>query len=123
MPEARYHPEAAAVDAPGRWHEGHASYPGRAAVLPAVLPLLRGIGMGHQKSAEAIVVGNTGRRRAEHETPDGRWAFEGDRRRRKTGLRCSVPALRVAAGSRESRIGCVKHHGRFAGIQTGGEEG
>ena len=33
-PEARYHPEGAAVDAPGIWHEGHASYPGRSASLP-----------------------------------------------------------------------------------------
>jgi len=33
-PEARYHPEDAAVDAAGIWHEGRASYPGRSAVLP-----------------------------------------------------------------------------------------
>jgi len=33
-PEARYHPEGAAVDATGIWHEGHASYPGRSAILP-----------------------------------------------------------------------------------------
>jgi hypothetical protein len=42
-PEARYHPEGAAVDAPGVWHEGHASYPGRSVVPPpatGVLPQL-----------------------------------------------------------------------------------
>lgn len=59
--EARYHPEGAGVDAPGGWHEGHASYPGRSAVLPlatGVPPALRGGGMGRQKSAEAVVVAN-----------------------------------------------------------------
>jgi len=57
-PEARYHPEGAAVDATGVWHEGHARYPGRSAVLPlatGVLPALRGVGTGRQKSAEAVV--------------------------------------------------------------------
>jgi hypothetical protein len=33
-PEALCHPEGAGVDATGIWHEGHASYPGRSAVLP-----------------------------------------------------------------------------------------
>ena len=37
-PEAQYHPEGAAVDATGIWHEGHASYPGRSAVLPSNAP-------------------------------------------------------------------------------------
>ena len=32
-----------------------------------VLPASRGVGMGWQKSAEAIRVGITGRKRAEHE--------------------------------------------------------
>ena len=61
-PEAPYHPEGAAVDATGTRHEGHASYPGRSAVLPStlawvtgVLPALRGVGMGRQKSAETVV--------------------------------------------------------------------
>ncbi len=44
-PEAQYHSEDAAVDATGRWHEGHASYPGKSIVLPnpfgeRVLPAL-----------------------------------------------------------------------------------
>ena len=62
MPEAQYHPEGAAVDATGIWHEGHASYPGRSVVLPpatGVLPASRGVGTGRQKSAEAVVVGPT----------------------------------------------------------------
>jgi RNA-directed DNA polymerase len=62
-PEARYHPEGAAVDATGIWHEGHASYPGRSANLPlatGVLPASRGAGMGWQKSAEAVVAGPIG---------------------------------------------------------------
>ena len=59
-PEARYHPEGAAVDATGIWHEGHASYPGRSVVLPpvtGVLLALRDAGMGLQKTAEAVVAG------------------------------------------------------------------
>src|SRR6266849_6103672 len=62
-PEAQCHPEGAAVDATGLWHEGRAHYPGRSAALPpatGVLPALRGVGMGRQKSAEAVVVGPTG---------------------------------------------------------------
>ena len=39
-PEAQYHPEDAAVDAPGIWHEGHASYPGRSVVLPPATGVL-----------------------------------------------------------------------------------
>ena len=61
-PEAQYHPEGAAVDAPGLWHEGHASYPGRSVVLPpatGVLPALRGVGTGRQKTADAVVAGST----------------------------------------------------------------
>lgn len=61
-PEARYHPEDAAVDATGIWHEGHATDPGRSVVLPpatGVLPASQGVGMGRQKSAEAVVVGST----------------------------------------------------------------
>jgi len=56
-PEARYHPEGAAVDATGLWHESHASYPGRSVVPPlatGVLPAPRGVGMERQKSAEAV---------------------------------------------------------------------
>ncbi|EJL54162.1 hypothetical protein PMI09_02611 [Rhizobium sp. CF122] len=62
-PEARYHPEGAAVDAPGMWHEGHASYPGRSADLPLatdVLPASQGAGMGRQESADAVVAGPSG---------------------------------------------------------------
>ena len=58
MPEVQYHPEDAAVDATGIWHEGHASYPGRPADLPlvsGVLPASRGVGMGRQGSAEAVL--------------------------------------------------------------------
>ena len=61
--EARYIPEGAAVNATGTWHEGHASYPGKSAVLPillGVLPASQGVGMGRQMSAEAIVAGPTG---------------------------------------------------------------
>jgi RNA-directed DNA polymerase len=50
--------KGAAVDATGIWHEGHASYPGRPAGLPletGVLPPPRGVGMGRQESAEAVV--------------------------------------------------------------------
>jgi hypothetical protein len=36
-PEAQYHPEGAAVDATGIWHEGQASYPGRSVGLPSKL--------------------------------------------------------------------------------------
>ena len=84
--EARYHPEGAAVDAPGRWHEGRAHYPGRSAVLPlatGVLPALRGGGMGQQESAEAVVVAEPGRQRAEHQVPEGGRSFDGDNRRRR----------------------------------------
>ena len=57
--------EGADVDATGTWHEGHASYPGTSAVLPAlfgerVLPAPEGGGMGRQIAAEAVVVGPTG---------------------------------------------------------------
>jgi hypothetical protein len=67
-PKAPYHPEGAAVDATGswhegHWHEGHASYPGRSALLPStltgvtgVLPAPSGVGTGRQKSAETVVV-------------------------------------------------------------------
>ena len=61
--EARCTPDGAAVDATGLWHEGHASYPGRSAVLPlarGVLPASRGVGMGWQMAAEAVVVADTG---------------------------------------------------------------
>ena len=61
--EARYHPEGAVVDATGGWHEGHASYPGRSDALPletGVLPASRGVGMGCQKSAEAVVAEPSG---------------------------------------------------------------
>ena len=54
-------PEDIDVDAAGIWNEGRASYPGRSVVLLSkvsdVLPALRGVGMGRQKSAEAIVAG------------------------------------------------------------------
>ena len=58
-PEARYQPEGAGVDAPGLWHEGHASYPVRPADLPLetdVLPASQGVGMGRQESADAVSV-------------------------------------------------------------------
>lgn len=63
-PEARYTPEGAAVYATGGWHEGHASYPGKSAVLPnllgeRVLPALQGVGMGRQMTAEAVVAVGT----------------------------------------------------------------
>ena len=60
MSKAQYHPEGAVVDATGIWHEGHASYPGKSAVLPnpsgeRVLPALQGVGMGRQMTADAVV--------------------------------------------------------------------
>ena len=62
-PEAQYHSEGAAVDATGRWHEGHASYPGTSAELPlsrGVLPALQGVETGRQMTAEAVVAGPPG---------------------------------------------------------------
>ncbi len=56
--------EGVAVYAAGIWNEGRASYPGRSVDLPpatGVLPALRGVGMGRQKSAEAILGGCTSR--------------------------------------------------------------
>lgn len=56
--EARYHPDGAAVDATGIWHEGHAAYLGRSVVSPLatdVLLPLRSVGTRRQKSADAIV--------------------------------------------------------------------
>jgi len=56
--------EGVGVYAAGMWNEGRASYPGSSAVLPpatGVLPALRGVGMGRQKSAEAILGGFTSR--------------------------------------------------------------
>ncbi len=52
--------EDVGVDAAGIWNEGRASYPGRSVALPSGLDVLsasRGVGMGRQKSAEAIVAG------------------------------------------------------------------
>lgn len=62
--EARCIPEGADVDATGTRHEGHASYPGTSAVLPAllggrVLPAPEGGGMGRQIAAEAVVADQT----------------------------------------------------------------
>ena len=61
--------EGVAVDAAGIWGEGHAHYPGRSVNLSRTAGLLtsRDVGMGWQKSAEAIGVGLTDRQRAEHE--------------------------------------------------------
>ena len=55
--------EGVAVDAAGIWDEGHAHYPGRSVNLSRTAGLLtsRGVGMGWQKSAEAIGVGLTNR--------------------------------------------------------------
>jgi hypothetical protein len=55
--------------------------------LPAclVLPASRGVGMGWQKSAEAIRVGLTIRQRAEHEVRTGALNFDGDRSSRRPG--------------------------------------
>ena len=50
-----------------------------------VLPASRGVGMGWQKSAEAVVVGLTDRRRAEHEVRTGALNFDDDRSRRRSG--------------------------------------
>jgi hypothetical protein len=62
--KARCIPEGADVDATGARHEGHASYPGTSADLPAlfgerVLPALQGDGMGRQTAAEAVVADQT----------------------------------------------------------------
>jgi hypothetical protein len=50
-----------------------------------VLPASRGVGMGWQKSAEAIRVGVTGRRRAEHVVTDRTWSFDDTSKRRNRG--------------------------------------
>ena len=50
-----------------------------------VLPALRSVGMGRQKSAEAIVVGLTARQRAEHEVRTGVLNFDDDRSSRRPG--------------------------------------
>ena len=50
-----------------------------------VLPASRGVGMGRQKSAEAVVVGLTDRRRAEHEVRTGALNFDDDRSSRRSG--------------------------------------
>ena len=54
-PEARCHPDRQGVDAPGRWEESHASYPGRSVRLPERLVASRGAAMDEQKSAKAVV--------------------------------------------------------------------
>ncbi len=87
-PEAQCHPEGVAVYAAGGWSEDRAFYPGRSAALPrpetdGVLPAPQGAGMERQRSAEVIVVGDTGRRRAEQAVPKKGRAFNGDRRRRR----------------------------------------
>jgi hypothetical protein len=56
--------EGVEVNAAGIWDEGRASYPGRP-VNCLVLLESRGVTMGWQKSAEAVVVGLTTQRRAE----------------------------------------------------------
>jgi hypothetical protein len=50
-----------------------------------VLPASRDDGMGWQKSAEAVVVGSTDRRRAEHEVRTGALNFDDDRSSRRSG--------------------------------------
>src|SRR5258708_38876360 len=83
-PQARYHSEGAAVDATGIWHEGHASYPGRSAVLPCATGVERcwdeaaEVSRGHSS--------RTNRRRAEHDMPDGGLAFRWRRETQGTGL-------------------------------------
>jgi len=76
--------EGASVYAAGIWGEGHAHYPGRSVSLP-VLPASRGVGMGWQKSAEAIRVGVTNRQRAEREVRTGALNFDDDRSSRRPG--------------------------------------
>jgi hypothetical protein len=86
LPEARYHPEGAAVDATGGWHEGHASYPGRPVGLPlatGVLPAPRGVGMGRQESAEAVVAGPNGEGLNVQCRKGGRVFDDDDRRRQR----------------------------------------
>ena len=62
--------EDMSVDAAGIWDEGRAHYPGRSVVLHRWKHRCVGVGNNlpydRQKSAEAIVVGLTTRRRAEH---------------------------------------------------------
>ena len=54
-PEARYHPDRQGVNAPGRWEESHASYPGRSVRLPERLVASRDAARDEQKSAKAVV--------------------------------------------------------------------
>ena len=94
--------EGLGVDAAGMWDEGHASYPGRSAGLPCATGTERRRD-GWQKSAEAIVAGKTGRRRAEHGVSDEQ--ADGSMTRECAEGRAEMPGAspRVAAGSRESR--------------------
>ena len=50
-----------------------------------VLPASRGVGMGWQKSAEAIRAGLTTWQRAEHEVRTGALTFDDDRSSRRPG--------------------------------------
>jgi RNA-directed DNA polymerase len=102
MPEARYHPEGAAVDATGIWHEGHASYPGRPAGLPletGVLPAPRGAGTGRQESAEAVVAGPNGEG-PNMECRTEKRSFDGEERCRSRG---SNPRAHSGSSGRKPR--------------------
>jgi len=101
------------VDAAGRWGESHASYPGRSVRLLCELVTLRGVVMGEQKSAEAIVAAAHG--------------GEGPNTRSRTGTERSMPegdadkkagkperTRRVGGGTAEG-TGCLS-----SGSHTGG---
>jgi hypothetical protein len=74
-PEARRHPDPTAVDAAGRWGEGHVPYPGRAEALVGKESRDdREVDEGAQQSAEAENR-NAARERAEHEESNRYDAF------------------------------------------------
>ncbi len=88
--EARYIPDGAAVDATGIWHEGHASYPGKSTALPdpfgeRVLPASRGVGMGRQMTAEAVVVARHRRGEGPNMMRGEEPVLRDDRRHRQRG--------------------------------------
>jgi hypothetical protein len=91
-PEARYHPEGAAVDATGVWHEGHASYPGRSVVLPR-----QRCATGVVRRQDGAAEDSRGRSSRHHQ------AGEGPNMKRRTEAGLSM--VDAGAGDRTERFG------------------
>jgi hypothetical protein len=110
-PEARYHPEDAAVDATGIWHESHASYPGRSTALPCATGVER-----RRDGAAEVSRGRssrTNRRRAEPVGEAGTIFLNVLSRCRASGL-----VSEVSAGSCNVRYKCFEDD-RHCGPQSG----